>query len=185
MPQAELAFIKIFNEIIESLNTILENDMNEMDKARVMRKINSDAKMLMSMNKAYGLSLLGSIAGANGDIPKMHKNHQVSLKFNSDIVLSKNYAVSMRVCGLLKESYDYTKQLLSKNQDDPTLVNLLATLSFDMGDEKRYREHAEQYYIMTQEKHPNWADFQKEMNEIKELNKFCSSATAHACMVGM
>lgn len=181
MAQPASALVSTFNRIINELNGLVKRKESEFTKTRILLELEAQAKDLQSLSLAYSFSALGSIAAARMDIVKMRHNHKVSMQYGEDIMLAKNYAVSMRVCGLWDDALAYGEALTAANPDDPSLVDFLARLTFDMANEKKYRHYAQRFTAMTGQEHEHWRAFQAEMDEIDDLGKACFAATALAC----
>lgn len=176
MAQAQPAGTTAYGELIHRLNLLVEGESDEFSKMRELKKIETDANNSLLHSPQYLLSVMGSISAIKGNIAAMHQNHKNSFIYGSDLILALNYAESMRVCELYDEAYSYVLDLENKFPDNVTIVDFLADLTFEQGNENLYRLHAARYKDMTNKQHSQWQAFESEMQEIMGLNNLCSSS---------
>lgn len=181
MPQPASAHVLAFNTIIAELNTLVKSDASEFEKRRTLSALEIQADTLKDLSLALWFSAQGSIAAARRDIKKMHHNHKVSMQHGNDIMLAKNYAVSMRVCGMLREAFDYAAAIFASHPEDPSLADFLARVAYDMREEKRFVAFAEMYAAMTGKQHEHWPAYQDERAEVARLSNMCFAATVAGC----
>jgi len=179
----QIASVATFNELIHKLNELVATEKNEIAVARGLSAIESEARGSLKNEPGYLLSLMGSIYAAKGNTTSMHKSHRNSLAYMNHPVLSLNYARSMMLCGEFKKAYEFMSSAERKYPDNVTMVEYLADLSFELGSEKKYRDHATRYHEMTGVRHKKWNEFEAEMQEISGLNRLCS--TSISCAEGV
>lgn len=178
MPQPKPVDLDAFNSLIHELNAFVKADMDELQRLRKLREFETRANELKGMNVAFGLSALGSIAAARRDIASMHKFHKVSIQHNSRFELKRNYAVSMAKAALPLEAMSYAHKLLEIEPNDPTILHLLASIHFNLGDEQQFVHYAETYQKTTGDRHGLWNTYLEELAEMDELSSFCAASVA-------
>ncbi|MGE4551889.1 MAG: hypothetical protein AB7D57_02190 [Desulfovibrionaceae bacterium] len=181
MVQPMPAELAAFNEIIDDLNELTTRNPSEFLLHRKLKELEDRANALTKTDLAYGFSALGSIAAARQDIQAMHKNHRKSLQYGSNLVFQRNYAISIWKCGQPEAAVTYAMELFEKNPTDVLLVDHLAWISFELGDEKAYLRFASLYRDLTKQDHESWSAYQEERTEIQRLSRQCAGATACAC----
>lgn len=181
MPQPASALVVSFNNIIAELNALVKSDKSEFEKRLFLSALEVQAEVLKGLSLALWFSAQGSIAAARRDIKKMHHNHKVSMQHGNDIMLAKNYAVSMRVCGMLQDAFDYAEEIFRNHPEDASLADFLARVAYDMRDEKRFVTYAKIFAAMTGKAHEHWPAYQAELDEVAALSNMCYAATLASC----
>ncbi len=147
------AYAVIHDQLIGILNTLVNQDVDEVSKAREFQKLEALAADLKNISQAHGLSVMGSIAAARKNIPAMREYHRRAIRMEKDIVLRTNYATSLYVTGLLDEAYDAALAIHSDHKDDVEVLDLLVKVAWAMEQYGLFDEYADLFEKLTGRQH--------------------------------
>ncbi|NDV27274.1 hypothetical protein [Desulfovibrio sp. JC010] len=170
IPAAEV----IFNEIIGSLNDLMNNnEIDEISRARLLRSLIDKAADLKRIDIAKGLSAMGSIASVQNDIKAMHRYHKMSLQHKTDSLLLFNYATSMAVCGDSEDALSYAKVACDLEPSNPEMLDFIIGLACEVGETKTFLRYASEWEKLKEKPHELYTKYLAAVNEINELSDFC------------
>lgn len=176
MPVPVSAHAALFQEIIQTLNKqICSKDRNSLARQRVLKNLEPKASALLEMNRPYGLSALGAIACAKGDIQAMHRNHRESIVIGGkDETLYFNYANSLEICGFPKEAYAYAKVAYDEMGDrQEDLLGVLINVCGQLGWDAEIELYAAAWERLTKKPHKTYLRHQEEIEEAKQITRLC------------
>ena len=128
---------------------------------------------------------MGSVAAMRGMSSKSKEYHNKSLSFDweegsSIDLLYFNYAGSLYVLKEFEEALDMGEKALNHwtRLSREEVVEFLAYVSFEVGDQRRYLHYVEEFERLTKKEHPSRAEYQALLDEANSLSDLCLTLTA-------
>lgn len=176
-----LKSVDIFNEIIDSLNQYVSHSpSNEFAKAGVFAHVEGLATELKELDVALGFAAFGSIACAKGNVPEMHRNHKLSIKYRADALMFVNYAKSLQRCGNYQDSLSYAKVAYDVVQDEVNALDVLGFLVYvtDLAKEiNMFLRYSTEWEKLTGKRHALYEDYLESLKEAEVLSDFCTTVS--------
>ena len=123
------------NELIDALKMLDESE--PFDEVAVGR-LSRDARALMKADAAGAHTVLGGIAGMEGDAAKVHEHYKVALKLSERTTWTLgNYAVALNRAGVLEEAFKRSIEAHERTPDDLEILGLAISIAVEGG---RFRE---------------------------------------------
>ena len=181
MPIPAEANLAIFNEIIDALNVLTrERALDPFTKARKIRELEARAQELKDIDLALGFSAQGSIECMKGNIPEMHKSHKISLQYNMNPTLLKNYATSLLKSGDLFAAMSYAKVASDVTPGDPAIIDFMVRTAYRAEETDIFLQYAAKWEALQKEAHPQYREYVESLRELDEVSDLCLHASEHA-----
>lgn len=168
------ASLEIYNEIIDRVNSLMDDDsVDQFTKARIIKELEANAQDLKDLDIGKGFSAMGSIACAKGDIQGMHNNHKQSLKYRTDEVTLFNYAASLAKCGEPDDALSYGKVAYDLNPKDIEVIDFMVSTSDKAKDNKTFLRFSSAFEKIKGEPHPRYLEYVNSLHDLKNVSQLC------------
>ena len=146
-----------FNTLMQRLNELKRQGGANFELE--IKRLKREAEKLKEVDPAAAFTTLGIIACFEGNIPDMHKFHKSALVYGSEDPLHfANYAISLDMCGLLEEAFQYAKTAYEKSQTNLDrrrhALDLIINVSDQLGKIEEFFFYADQWLQLTGNPHP-------------------------------
>lgn len=176
--QTQPMYIALFNEIIDELNGLVQQDLDEFTRIKRLHQIEAKAITLGEYDHSLFFSAMGSIACAQGDEEKMRRYHENSFKYNKMPLILRNYSVSLNILDRNEEAFDMALQAYQADESDLDSLSQLVLCAINLRDEEKYLCYAKRYEELAGKPHPSWSEYLEEQEETKGLTEACMALTA-------
>ena len=128
------------NELIDALTRL---DQSELFDELAAGRLSRDARALMKADAAGAHTVLGGIAGIEGDAAKVHEHYKVALKLSGRTIWTLgNYATALGKAGVLDEAFKAIIEAHECAPDDLEILELAISIAVQGG---RFRESRSLY----------------------------------------
>lgn len=168
----------LYNEAMDELNKLVSSLItNQLEKEKILRKIEVKAREIKKTDLAQGFSVLGSIAGVRNNVKDMHRLYKTALQYSKDSFLFINYATSLARCDLFDDAFAYAKVSHDLDPTDLVAIELLIKLSSDIKDTKSFLRYASAWEKLTGKPHELYEQYLVYIKEFNEIDKLCMTTS--------
>jgi tetratricopeptide (TPR) repeat protein len=121
----------ILNILIEQISVFARGNIKP--DAFTICRFKCEANKLASVNFAESAMVKGIIACLEGNVPECIKQHELSIRNNSDPIFYQNYALSLHKIGKNAEAYRLIKIVLDQCPMIPDVLSLVIEFAFHAG----------------------------------------------------
>ena len=128
------------NELIDALTRL---DQSELFDDLAVGRLSRDARALMKADAAGAHTVLGGIAGIEGDAARVHKHYKIALEVSGRATWTLgNYATALGKAGELDEAFKAVIEAHERTPDDLEILGLAISVAVQGG---QFRESRSLY----------------------------------------